>query len=118
VGFLKKVFENKKAEEIDIEEFLNTLDDEEDNLYEEADAYVKPISLQTEEDVVTVVNETRAGNIILLNITDLSKRNSLKLKEYVTLIKNEVDQIDGDIARISHDRVLITPSRVKIVKKR
>ncbi len=112
------MFQNKKAEEIDIEDFLNNLDDEEDTLYEEADAYVKPVALQTEEDVAIVVNETRAGNIVLLNITDLSKRNALKLKEFVGAIKTEVESIDGDIARISHDRVLVTPSRVKIVKKR
>lgn len=112
------MFENKPSEEIDIEDFLNNLDVEEETLYEDADAYVKPLSLQVEDDVGSVVNEAKAGNIVLLNISDLAKRNALKLRELVTEIKDQISDIDGDIARISHDRVLVTPSKVKIVKRR
>jgi hypothetical protein len=116
MAFLQKVL--KKSEEIDIEEFLNNLDVEEEAELEDADAYVKPISLEKEEDTLTVIEEAKKGNIVLLNIGDLAKRNALKLRDYVTTIKNSIDEIDGDIARISHERVLVTPSRVKIIKKR
>ncbi|HLC36195.1 MAG TPA: cell division protein SepF [archaeon] len=118
MGFLKNVFASKKESEIDIEDFLNNLDVEEETMYEEADAYVKPVSLLSEADVATVMAEARQGNIILLNIADLSKRNAVKLRELIGKIKEEVSDIDGDIARISSDRVLVTPSKVKIIKKR
>ncbi|RLG18123.1 hypothetical protein DRN67_04515 [Candidatus Micrarchaeota archaeon] len=116
MAFLEKVL--KKEEGIDIEEFLNTLDAEDETLDEDADAFVKPVTLATDADSETVVNEAKAGNIVLLNIGDLSKRNAIKLKELVTKIKESIDSIDGDISRISHDRVLITPSKVKIIKKK
>jgi len=107
-----------KRDEVDIEEFLNNLDEEDDTLYEDADAYVKPISLQGEEDSAMAIEEIKKGNFILLNIGELSKRNAIKLRDLVGGIRSAVDEIDGDIARISHDRVLVTPSKVKIVKRR
>ena len=117
MSFLEKVI--KKPEGIDIEEFLNNLDSEDETtIYEDADAFVKPVTLITDEDVEGVLNEAKQGNIVLLNIGDLSKRNTIKLREYVSKIKAGVDEINGDIARISHDRVLVTPSKVKIIKKK
>ncbi len=116
MAFLEKVL--KKEEGIDIEDFLNNLDAEDETVYEEADAFVKPVTLATEADTQVVVQEAKAGNIVLLNIGDLSRRNAIKLKELVTKIKANIDGIDGDIARISQDHVLVTPSKVKIIKKK
>jgi len=116
MAFLEKLVGNK--EEVDIEEFLNTLDDEDEDPYEDADAFVKPISLQNEEDAKLVVEEAKKGNIVLLNIGDLTKRNAIKLKELVGQIKDGVEEINGDLARITQDRILVTPSRVKIIKRR
>ncbi len=107
-----------KPENVDMEEFLNNLDVEEEAMYEDADALVKPITLSRDQDVPVVVNEMKQGNIVLLNIADLSKRNPPKLKEYISAIKNEATAVNGDIARISSDRVLVTPARVKIIKRR
>lgn len=111
--FLQKVF---KKEEFDIEEFLNSLDVEEETMYENVDALVKPMVLNEASDLEKVMREVKAGNIILLNVDALLKRNVHKLKEYVTQLKSFVNEIDGDVARISQERILITPSRVKIVK--
>ena len=107
-----------KPENVDMEEFLNNLDVEEESMYEDADALVKPITLARDQDVPVIVNELKQGNIVLLNIADLAKRNPPKLKEYVSAIKSEVSTVNGDIARISSDRILVTPARVKIVKRR
>ena len=107
-----------KKEEIDMDEFLNNMDVEEDSAYEDADAYVKPVTLNSEVERDLILQETKNGNIILVNIADLSKRNALKLRDLISEIKSGVSAIDGDMARISTDRVLITPSKVKIVKRR
>lgn len=116
MGFMDRVL--RKESGVDIEEFLNNLDVEEEAMYEDADAYVKPINLQRDADVELINQEVRKGNIILLNIADLSKRNSLKLRDYMNDIKSNVQQVDGDIARISTERVIITPSKVKIIKRK
>ena len=115
MGFMDTVF--KKEAGVDIEEFLNNLDVEEEAMYEDADAYVKPVTLSRDSDVELINQEVRKGNIILLNIADLAKRNSLKLRDYMNDIKSNIQQIDGDIARISTERVIITPAKVKIIKR-
>jgi len=116
MAFLEKVLGKKGG--IDVDDFLNTLDSQDENLYEDAEAFVKPLSLATDVDADTAVNEAKSGNIVLLNIGDMSKRNALKLRELVSKIKEGIDLIDGDIARISQDKILITPSKVKIIKKK
>jgi hypothetical protein len=107
-----------KEDGVNIEEFLNTLDEEPEETYDNADAFVKPMDLIVETDADAIIAEVKNGNIALVNIGDLSKRNAMKLKELVSIIKERVDEMDGDIARISDDRVLVTPARVKIIKRK
>ena len=107
-----------KEENVNIEDFLNNLDEVEEESYDDADAFVKPMDLVVDSDVEAIVNEAKQGNIVLMNISDLAKRNAIKLKELISVIKVEIKAIDGDIARISQGRVLITPSKVKIIKKK
>lgn len=116
MAFFEKVL--RKSDGVDIEEFLNNLDVEEDSMYEDVDAFVKPVSLQNDADRDQVIAEIKKGNLILINITDLSKRNALRLRDLVNDIRGVAEEIDGDIARISHDRILVTPSKVKIIKRR
>ena len=116
MAFLEKLL--RRDDSVDIEEVLNNIDVEEETMYEEADAFVKPLTLNRPEDAQIAVNEAKAGNIVLLNIADLSKRNAIKLKELIMEIKTGVQALDGDIARISQDKIIVTPSKVKIVKRR
>jgi SepF-like predicted cell division protein (DUF552 family) len=87
-------------------------------MYDNADAYVKPIMLKANTDLKMIAKELKDGNIVLLNVSDLVKRNPVRLKEQVAKLKRFVDDIDGDVARISEDQVLLTPSRVKIIKRK
>jgi SepF-like predicted cell division protein (DUF552 family) len=107
-----------KEQEVDLEDFLNNLDEVEEETYDDADAFVKPMDLVVDADVDAVLNEVKSGNIVLMNISDLAKRNALKLKELIGQVKDQVKTIDGDIARISQGRVLVTPSKVKIIKRK
>jgi uncharacterized protein len=116
LGFFNKVM--TKEDNVDLEDFLNNLDEVEEESYDDADAFVKPMDLVVDADIQSIMAEVKQGNIVLMNIADLAKRNGMKLKELVGKIKVEVKAIDGDIARISQGRVLITPSKVKIIKKK
>ncbi|MEM4256910.1 MAG: cell division protein SepF [Candidatus Diapherotrites archaeon] len=117
MAFMEKLI-GKKKEDFDIEEFLNKIDTEQEDPYEDADAFVKPITLSTDQDKDLVLEEAKKGNIVLVNIGDLSKRNAQKLKELVNEIKAGIESINGDIARISQEKVIVTPSRVKIIKRK
>lgn len=99
-----------------LDEAMQALEDEEiDLLHEPADFYVKPLSLESEGDVTLVESELKAGNVVLLNIAPLA-RNPPRLKESLSKLTTVTQAINGDIARISEDKILITKARMKIVK--
>ena len=116
MSFFNRVM--SKSDTVDLDEFLNTLDQVEAENYENADALVKPLDLNTDVDADAVIKEVKQGNLVLANIADLNKRNKGKLKEILSRIKSEVRAIDGDMAGISAERILVTPSKVKIIKKK
>lgn len=116
LSFFEKVM--KKEDNVNLDEFLNTLDQVEEETYENADALVKPLDLNTDVDAEAIIREVKQGNLVLANIADLNKRNKAKLKELLGRIKSEVKAMDGDMAGISAERILVTPSKVKIIKKK
>jgi SepF-like predicted cell division protein (DUF552 family) len=116
LSFFEKVM--KKEDNVNLDEFLNTLDQVEEESYENADALVKPLDLNTDVDAEAVIREVKQGNLVLANIADLNKRNKAKLKELLGRIKSEIKAMDGDMAGISAERILVTPSKVKIIKKK
>jgi hypothetical protein len=106
------------SRDMDIEEFMNAAEAEDiDVLHKAADFYVKPIALQSDGDVKIVEEELKQRNLVLLNISPIA-RNPNKLKESVNNLKTFVSSMNGDIARIDEDKILLTPANVKIVKKR
>lgn len=106
------------SRELDVEEFMSAAEAEEvDILHKAADFYVKPIALQSDADVKVVEDELKQKNIILLNISPIA-RNAARLKSAVGELRNYVVDVNGDIARIDEDKILLTPANVKIVKKR
>jgi len=116
MGILDRLF-GRKREEIELDEFLASLEEGEE-LLEEAKMYVKPMQLLSQKDYDTVVQELEKGNIVLLNIRPMASRNMMLVKETVGKLKDYVLEQGGDIARITEYYVLITPPGVKIVKRR
>lgn len=115
MGILDKLRGTSEAE---IEEYLNTLGLEEGDLLEEhADMWVKPLTLEQLADIEKISGELKRGNVVLLNIEPLYKKNTIKLRQAVSEIKGVVDEINGDIARLSEQKILATPAGVKIAKK-
>ena len=106
------------SRDMDIEEYMDTIELENvDMMHEAADFYVKPVALESEADARVIAEELKNKNIILLNITPMA-RNQAKLKAIVAELKKFVTKLDGDIARIDNEKILLTPSKVKIVKSR
>lgn len=117
MGILEKLSLGGRGD-VDIEEYLDTLGIEEDDLLEEhADMWVKPLALEQVVDVERVSSELRKGNVVLLNIEPLYKKNTIKLRQAVSELKGTIHEINGDIARLTETKVLATPSGVKIAKR-
>ena len=119
MGILEKITKSIGiSKDLNLEDYMNTVEMENvDVLHEAADFYVKPIALESEADVNVIMEELKAKNIILLNVTPMSKQPN-KLRQTMDNIKAFVMKINGDIARIDEDKILLTPTNVKIVKRK
>lgn len=119
MGFFQKLGKSLGlSKELNIEEFMSAAEAEEvDVMHKAADFYVKPISLQSEADISIVEEELKQKNLVLLNITPIA-RNPPRLKSAISKLREFVAEINGDIARIDEDKILLTPHNVKIVKRR
>ncbi|NUN11873.1 cell division protein SepF [Candidatus Micrarchaeota archaeon] len=103
---------------MNLDDFMDSAEAEEvDVMHSKADGYVKPIALQTESDLRVVEEELRNRNIVLMNIQPVL-RNPTKFKDMVNRLKDFVKANNGDIARIDEDKILLTPTNWKIVKRR
>lgn len=106
------------SKELDVEEYMNSEEMEGvDVMNEPADFYVKPVALQQESDLALIQSELQKRNIILLNIGELSKRPNT-LKGMIDTLKVYVEKINGDIARLDEEKILLTPAKVKIIKSK
>lgn len=107
-----------QQKELDVEEYMNMEEMENvDVMSEPADFYVKPVSLQQESDLAVIQSELAKKNIILLNISELEKRPNT-LKGMIDNLKMYVTKINGDIARLDEQKILLTPAKVKIIKSK
>ncbi len=115
---LGQAFGVSGSKEMSIEEYMNSAEMADvDIMHEPADMYVKPVSISSEDDVSLIEAELSKKNIILLSIEELSKRPTTR-NNVISTLKAYVSKINGDIAQIDDTRVLITPAKVKIIKRK
>jgi len=126
LSIFKKLFgRREKPPEESEEDYLEELATEEpyevedlDELEEEQLIYIKPYVLHSTADIEAVTEELSAGNIVLLDISPLLEKDPFELKSAIEQLKGVARSIGGDIASISETKVILTPSFVKILKRR
>ncbi len=103
---------------LDVEEYMNSAEMQDvDLMNEPADFYVKPVMLQEEKDITLIEEELNKKNIVLLDVSGLSKRPNT-LNKLVGTLREFTNKTNGDIAMVTRDRILITPTKVKIIKSK
>lgn len=106
------------SKEMNVEEYMASEELEGvDILHEGAEHFVKPIALEGEADAAVVEAELGKGNIVLLNFSRIAKQPT-RLKTIVGRLREYSMKINGDIARIGNELLLLTPEAIKIIKKR
>ena len=115
MGFFDKVF--GKNDEVIVPDLEEVMDAEGDVVSPPADFYVKRIDLRNEGDGDLAVRELIEKNIIILNLVPLSKQPN-RLKGIISKLKSNASKVNGDIALLSHETILLTPQNVKIVKSK
>jgi len=80
--------------------------------------YLRALPLRALEDVEIVKNELKSGNILILRITPLAKKSIEDVKQAVNELCEFVEQVGGDIARLGEERVVVTPSPIRIWREK
>jgi len=78
--------------------------------------YLKAFPLKDLADIDVIKKEVGAGNILIVRIAPLAKKNVEDVKKAVNELRDYVESIKGDIARLGEERIVLTPSSVKIWK--
>ena len=65
-------------------------------------------------DLEVIKHELKLGNIIILKITPLARKNIEDVKKAVNELSVFTQSIRGDIASLGEERVVIVPNSIKI----
>jgi len=115
---LGQAFGVASSKGLNIEEYMNSAEmDDVDVMHEPADMYVKPVSITSEDEIKLIEDELSKKNILLLSIEEVKKRPNT-LNSIISNLKAYAAKINGDIAQIDDTRILITPAKVKIIKRK
>jgi hypothetical protein len=80
--------------------------------------FVKAFPLRDPTDVPRIKAEIIEGNILIVKITPIAKRSVEDTKSAISELVDFVKSIQGDIARLGEERIVMTPPTVKVWRGR
>jgi SepF-like predicted cell division protein (DUF552 family) len=80
--------------------------------------YLKALPLRDLEDVDAIKREVKEGNILILKVSPLAKKSVDDVKRAVSELLEFTQGVGGDIARLGEERVVITPSSIRIWREK
>jgi uncharacterized protein len=80
--------------------------------------YLKAMPLRELSDIENIKTEVKNGNIIILRVTPLASKSIEDVKTAVNDLYEFADSIDGDIARLGEERVVICPKTIRIWREK
>jgi SepF-like predicted cell division protein (DUF552 family) len=80
--------------------------------------YVKAYPLRDPADVPRIKAEIIEGNILIVKITPIAKRSVEETKSAISELVEFIKSIQGDIARLGEERIVMTPPTVKVWRGR
>ncbi|VVB53469.1 Cell division protein SepF [uncultured archaeon] len=108
----------KKSDDIDIEDYLNDLSIRDGRIIEQENIiYVKPVDLDADgKGVGLALKELEKHNIVVISIRPLLNKKQL-LHDIIKELRDACTEMDGDIGRISEEKILLVPNGMRIVQK-
>jgi SepF-like predicted cell division protein (DUF552 family) len=80
--------------------------------------YLKAFVLHSLQDLDTIESEVESGNIMIVRVGPLAEKSLEDVKLAVSKMNRFTEKIGGDIARLGEERIVITPSYIKIWRKK
>jgi SepF-like predicted cell division protein (DUF552 family) len=111
LGFLGGKQENEEGEEVIEDDFVEL-----DAKMSEKDkkVVIRAETLQEFDDVEKVQQHLRDNHIVWVNIKPLKERDMTNLKRAVKRLKKTVKSIDGDMAGVDEEWIVVCPSYAEI----
>ncbi|RLF26849.1 MAG: hypothetical protein DRN05_06470 [Thermoplasmata archaeon] len=117
MGIASRIFGEKKTGltegYIDLEKYIESKKEEETP----AKMYVKVGEIQRYEDLKNFTDQVYGGNILILDFSPIAEEEVI-LKRITNELKKMANDIDGDIAGIGNNLMIISPSGVKIDRRK
>jgi SepF-like predicted cell division protein (DUF552 family) len=85
---------------------------------EQKTTYLKAMPLRDLADLESVKAEVQNGNIVILKITPLANKNILDVSKAVNELHAFTESINGDIARLGEERIVICPPKIRIWREK
>jgi SepF-like predicted cell division protein (DUF552 family) len=80
----------------------------------EPQVYLKAITLRDPVEVQLIKEDLQNQMIVIIRVTPLAQKSVDELRTVIDDLYKFVQSAGGDIARLGEERVVITPSKVKI----
>jgi len=80
--------------------------------------YLKALPLRDLGDVDLIKQEVKSGNILILKVSPLARKSIDDVKRAVNELLEFTQNVGGDIARLGEERVVITPSFIRIWREK
>ena len=83
---------------------------------QENPTYLKAITIRDSSDVHLIKEDIKKGIILILRVTPLAQKDVDQLRKVVEELYSIAKTADADIARLGEERIIVTPSSIKIWK--
>ncbi len=83
---------------------------------QESPTYLKAITIRDPSDIHSIKEDIKKGMILILRVTPLAHKDVDKLRKVVEELYTIAKNSDADIARLGEERIIVTPTGVKIWK--
>ena len=116
MGIVNKIFREKKSGEVggyvDLEKYV-----ESKKQTPSARMYVRVGEIQRYEDLKEFTDYVYGGNVLILDFSPIADEEVI-LKRITNDLKKMVDEINGDIAGIGNNLMILAPSDVKVERRK
>lgn len=81
---------------------------------QESPTYLKAITIRDPSDIHSITEDIKKGMILILRVTPLAQKDVDQLRGLVEELYSVAKSDGAEIARLGEERIIVTPSRVKI----
>ncbi len=83
---------------------------------QETPTFLKAITIRDISDIHSIKEDIKKGMILILRVTPLAQKDVEQLRNVVEELYSIAKTAGADIARLGEERIIVTPSSIKIWK--